>query len=81
MKEDTRKSDDVERREHVLRRLRIASVLCFIFLVVEHTENAADRLFNTLKKIYRRDNIGTMEKLYDKLNSSAKVTVHKTDES
>lgn len=35
MKEDTRKSDDVERREHVLRRLRIASVLCFIFLVVE----------------------------------------------
>eukprot|EP00978_Attheya_sp_CCMP212_P008494 scaffold19934_cov50-Attheya_sp.AAC.2 len=35
MKEETIKSDDVERREHVIRRLKIASLLCFIFLVVE----------------------------------------------
>ena len=53
----------------------------FIFLVVGHTKNAADRLFNALKEVYRRDNIGTMEKLYEKLNSSAKVPVYKTDES
>jgi hypothetical protein len=53
----------------------------FIFLVMGHTKNAADRLFNALKEVYQRDNIRTMEKLYKKLNTSSKVTVYKTDES
>ena len=47
----------------------------FIFLVVGHTKNSADRLFNALKEVYRGSNIGTMEKLYPILNSSKKVTV------
>ena len=47
----------------------------FIFLVVGHTKNAADRLFNALKELYRCHNIGTMEKLYPILNNSKKVTV------
>jgi hypothetical protein len=32
----------------------------FIFLVVGHTKNVADRLFNILKRLYRRKNIFTM---------------------
>ena len=52
----------------------------FIFLVVGHTKNAADRLFNALKQIYRQTNIGTMEKLYRILDQSKKVTVHRTTE-
>ena len=33
----------------------------FVFLVVGHTKNAADRLFNLLKKFYRKKNIYTVE--------------------
>jgi hypothetical protein len=47
----------------------------FIFLVVGHTKNAADRLFNSLKHEYRKDNIFTMEKLLETLNVSDSVTV------
>jgi hypothetical protein len=48
----------------------------FIFLVVGHTKNAADRLFNVLKKEYRRNNIFTFGDLVTKLNTSTSVTVH-----
>ena len=50
----------------------------FIFLVVGHTKSAADRLFNCLKEIYRRENVGTMQSLFQVLNTSEKVTVHET---
>jgi hypothetical protein len=39
-----------------------------IFLVAGHTKNAADRLFNLLKKEYRRSNIYNMEMLISALN-------------
>jgi hypothetical protein len=48
----------------------------FIFLVVGHTKNAADRLFNVLKKEYQRSNIFTFADLVTKLNTSTSVTVH-----
>ncbi len=32
----------------------------FVFLVVGHTKNVADRLFNILKKLYRHQNIFMM---------------------
>jgi hypothetical protein len=48
----------------------------FIFLIVGHTKNAADRLFNSLKSEYRQQNIFTMEALVEKLNTSESVTVH-----
>jgi hypothetical protein len=35
----------------------------FIFYVVGHTKNICDRWFNTLKKIYRRENIYTFDQL------------------
>jgi folylpolyglutamate synthase/dihydropteroate synthase len=47
----------------------------FIFLVVGHTKNAADRLFNSLKHEYRKQDIFTMEVLIRKLSASDCVTV------
>ena len=47
----------------------------FIFLVVGHTKNAADCLFNSLKHEYRKQDIFTMEVLIEKLSASDCVTV------
>ena len=52
----------------------------FVFLVVGHTKNAADRLFNSLKKIYRHDNLYTMQQLIKALNTSKRVTVTESKE-
>jgi hypothetical protein len=35
----------------------------FIFLVVGHTKNAVDRLFNSLKQEYRKQNLFTFDEL------------------
>jgi len=48
----------------------------FIFLVVGHTKNAADHLFNALKAEYREKNLFTMETLVECLNVSNSVTMH-----
>jgi hypothetical protein len=37
----------------------------FIFLIVRHTKNIADHLFNTLKRLYRKQNIFTMGMLLE----------------
>ena len=47
----------------------------FIFLIVGHTKNAADRLFNSLKTEYRAKNIYTMEGLIELLDASDCVSV------
>ena len=47
----------------------------FIFLIVGHTKNAADRLFNSLKHEYRKKNLYTMETLLLALSVSDSVTV------
>ena len=44
--------------------------------MVGHTKNAADHLFNALKKEYRKKNLFTMETLVECLNVSDSVTVH-----
>ena len=46
-----------------------------IFLIVGHTKNAADRLFNMLKKLYRLRNLYTMEELITTLNYSQTINV------
>ena len=51
----------------------------FIFLIVGHTKNAADRLFNSLKHEYRKENLFTMEMLVDSLSKSDSVTVLPTE--
>ncbi len=48
----------------------------FIFLIVGHTKNAADCLFNSLKDEYRRQNLFTFQDLVETLNKSSVVTVH-----
>ncbi len=50
-------------------------IVNFIFLIVGHTKNATDRLFNFLKHEYCLQNIFTMEALVEKLNASESVTV------
>ena len=50
----------------------------FIFLVVGHTKNAADRLFNSLKVQYRKKNLYTFDMLVEALSSSRTITVHPT---
>jgi hypothetical protein len=47
----------------------------FIFLVVGHTKNAADRRFNNLKMIYRKSNVYTFNQLVDVCGRSPHVTV------
>ena len=48
----------------------------FIFLVVGHTKNAADRLFACLKTKYHKQNIFTFQEMVESLNRSDRVTVH-----
>ena len=50
----------------------------FIFLVVGHTKNAADRLFNSLKHEYRKQNLFTFDQLVRALDHSETVTVYRT---
>ena len=47
----------------------------FVFLIVGHTKNAADRLFNLLKIQYRQKNIYTMPVLLEQLGESDFVTI------
>ena len=47
----------------------------FTFLIVGHTKNAADSLFNSLKHEYRKKNLFTMQGLFDCLDVSECVTV------
>jgi hypothetical protein len=47
----------------------------FVFLVVGHTKNAADCLFNSLKHEYRKQDLFTMEQLIGALSASDCVSV------
>jgi hypothetical protein len=48
----------------------------FIFLIVGHTKNAADRLFNSLKTLYRKKNLYTFDQLVEALGTSRTITIH-----
>ncbi len=50
----------------------------FIFLIVGHTKNAADHLFNSLKQDYHKQNIYTFDQLMEALSVSHTITVHPT---
>jgi len=41
----------------------------FTFLIAGHTKNIADRMFNTLKSVFRKSQIWSMQILYQKLTS------------
>ena len=42
----------------------------FIFYVVGHTKNAADRWFNSLKRVYRLSDIWTFDQLLEKMDTN-----------
>jgi hypothetical protein len=50
----------------------------FIFLVVGHTQNAADCLFNSLKQDYWKQNVFMFNKLVWTLDKSLSLTIHPT---
>jgi hypothetical protein len=50
----------------------------FIFLVVSHTKNAADHLFNSLKQEYWKQNLFTFDKLVRMLDKLLSLTIHPT---
>jgi hypothetical protein len=50
----------------------------FIFLVVGHTKNAADCLFNLLKQEYRKQNLFIFDKLVRMLDKLLLLTIHPT---
>lgn len=52
----------------------------FVFLIVGHTKNSADRLFNALKIDYRQQNIYTVKQLFEVLSRSKYVTIIPTVE-
>jgi hypothetical protein len=53
----------------------------FAFLGVRHTKNACDRLFTSLKSIYRIKNIWHYHQLLDVLDHSHAVTIQPTTSS
>ena len=52
----------------------------FIFLIVGHIKNAADRLFNALKINYHQQNIYTVKQLFEVLSRSNYVTIVPTED-
>jgi hypothetical protein len=50
----------------------------FIFLMVDHTKNVADRLFNLLKQEYWKQNLFTFDELVRTLDKSLLLTIHPT---
>ncbi len=50
----------------------------FIFLMVGHTQNVADSLFNSLKQEYRKQNLFTFDKLVWMLDKWSLPKIHPT---
>jgi hypothetical protein len=46
----------------------------FVFLVIGHTKNVAHHLFNTLKRLYRKQNVFTMGMLLEPLEHEQVIT-------
>jgi hypothetical protein len=58
--------------------MRYFKEIQFIFLVVGHTKNAADRLFNLLKQEYWKQNLFTFDELVRTLAKLSLLTIHPT---
>ena len=58
-----------------LKEMRYFKRVSFVFLIVGHTKNACDCLFNSLKHENRKKNIFTMGELIVALGVSAKITI------
>jgi hypothetical protein len=67
------KNRQVLRLMHFIVKRKIAVVARAIFLVRGHTKNACDRLFNTMKRQYRKCNSFTPEDLVQSMQGNANV--------
>jgi len=70
-----KKNNTVLRLAAWLKQMGYFKKVKFVFLIVGQTKNAADRLFNSLKHEYRKENIFTMQALFEYLSVSDSVTV------
>jgi hypothetical protein len=70
------KNNTVLRLAGWLNAMKYFDTVNFIFLVVGHTKNAADRLFNLLKSEYRLQNLFTFPALLEALSRSPMVTIY-----
>jgi hypothetical protein len=75
------KNNTIIRLLMYLYEMRYFKKITFLFLIVGHTKNAADRLFNSLKKEYHNKNIFTMGQLNGVLGRSKFVTVVPAEKS
>jgi hypothetical protein len=75
------KNRQVLRLLHFIVKRRIAVVARAIFLVRGHTKNACDRLFNTMKKQYRKVNCFTPEDLINSIEGNTSVSPIMVDAS
>ncbi len=69
------KNNTVLRLAAWLKQMGYLNKVEFVFLIVGHTKNAADGLFNSLKHEYRKQNLFTMQALLDCLSVSDSVMV------
>jgi hypothetical protein len=67
------KNRQVLRLLHFIVKRKISNVARAIFLVRGHTKNACDRLFNTMKKQYRKVNSFTPDDLVESIKGNDKV--------
>jgi hypothetical protein len=67
------KNRQVLRLLHFIVKRKIAVVARAVFLVRGHTKNACDRLFNTMKKQYRKCNSFTPDDLVESIRGNDKV--------
>jgi hypothetical protein len=52
----------------------------FVFYIVGHTKNAADRWFNQLKKKYRRSNLYSYNDLLESMETHKNISVRKVED-
>ena len=62
-----------------LTEMRYFKKVNFVFLIVGHTKNAADRIFNLIKVEYPLNNLSTMAQLVRALGKSRHVTIHTSE--
>ncbi len=58
--------------------IRYSKEIHFNFLMVSHTKNAADHLFNLLKQEYWKQNLFTFDELVGRLDKLLSLTIHPT---
>eukprot|EP00536_Pseudo-nitzschia_multiseries_P013500 jgi/Psemu1/35367/gm1.35367_g len=70
------KNNHVLRLANLLVEAGYFKMVNFMFYVVGHTKNCADRWLNTMKRDYRNQNLYTFEQLCKALGTNERITIH-----